>query len=168
MSLCVNKIYKFNFNNMSKFKSFFVVLFAVVLAGGVIVSCDDDDDNGAPSAEELRAEGLAAGSGICTCMAGYAHLAPNMEDYFTETGFDQEGYVAALSAYGWQASGCVGSLQSYQEYVTVNFDAYDENAADPLLSVFNFKNNDFKTGFSVGIGSCAGAFGDLLGLMGQM
>ena len=165
MSLCVNKIYKFNFNNMSKFKSFFVMLFAVVLAGGVIVSCSDDDDD--LSAEEVRAEGFAAGSGICACMDGYAHLAPNQADFITADGFDMEGYIAALGEYGWQAAGCV-NLQAYQEYVAVNFEGYDPNANDPLLSVFTFTNDDFKAGFIEGIGGCAESFSALMGLIGQM
>ena len=139
------------------------MLFAVMMAGVVIVSCKDKDDD-----PDYKAEGKKAGKEICDCMAGYAHLAPNIEDYYTETGFDQEGYYAALSDYGWQASGCVGSLQSYQEYVTVDFAAYNAEASDPLLSVFSFKNNDFKAGFSEGIASCSDSFSALLGLMGQM
>ena len=149
---------------MFRFKYLLVVLFAVMMTGVVIVACSKDDED----KTDYKALGEKAGKEICDCMAGYAHLAPNIADYYTEAGFDQAGYVEALSAYGWQASGCVGSLQSYQEYVTVNFDAYNPEATDPLLSVFTFKNNDFKTGFSEGIGSCADAFGDLLGLMGQM
>ena len=147
---------------MFRFKYLSVVLFAAILAG-VVVACSDDDDK-----IDYKAEGVKAGKEICDCMSSYAHLAPNIEDYYSETGFDQPGYVEALTAYGWQASGCVGGLQSYQEYVTVNFEAYNAEAENPLLSVFDFKNNDFKTGFSEGIGSCADAFGELLGLMGQM
>ena len=150
---------------MSKFKNFFVVLFVAMLAGSVIVACGDDDDK--YDAAAVKAEGLAAGSAICNCMAGYADLAPNIADYYTETGFDQAGYVAALTAYGWQAAGCI-NVQAYQEYVTVNLEAYDEKAENPLLSVFTFTNDDFKAGFLEGVGSCADAFGELLGLMGQM
>ena len=148
---------------MSKFKSFFVMLFVAVLAGGVIVSCDDDNEDSVKTAEEIRAEGLAAGTGICDCMSGY--VAPNIEEYFSETGFDQAGYYAALETYGWEASACLGSLQAYQEYVAVNFEAYDEEAENPLLSVFDFKNDDFKAGFTEGIGSCAETFANLLMLM---
>ena len=158
---------------MSKFKSLFVMLFATLLVGGLIVSCDDndgDDDN--KTAEEIRAEGLAAGTEMCDCVANYEDLAPNVEDFYivvdTEVAFDQDGYLAALSAYGYQAAGCLGSLQPHEEYVTVNFGAYEASAENPLLSVFNFENDDFKAGFTEGIGSCADAFGVLLRLMGQM
>ena len=144
---------------MFKFKYLSVVLFVAMLAV-VVVACSDDKD-------DPKAEGIKAGSEICDCMSGYAHLAPNIEDYYTETGFDQAGYIDALTTYGWQASECVGALQSYQEYVTVDFGAYNAETED-LLSVFNFKNNDFKTGFSQGIGSCSDTFGNLLSLMGQM
>ena len=150
---------------MFKFKYLSVVLFVAVLAG-VVVSCSDDDKD-ALSAEEVRAEGFAAGSGICACMDGYAHLAPNQADFITADGFDMEGYIAALGEYGWQAAECV-NLQVYQEYVTVNFEGYNPNADDPLLSVFTFTNDDFKAGFIEGIGGCAESFSALMGLIGQM
>ena len=146
---------------MSKFKYFFVMLFIAMLAGSVIVSCSDDD--GDKAAKAIRAEGLAAGTEICNCMSGF--VAPVPEDYFGEDGFDQSGYIAALTDYGWEASACLGSLQVYQEYVAVNFEAYDEEAENPLLSVFDFKNDDFKAGFAEGIGSCADTFANLLMLM---
>lgn len=135
----------------SKFK-FLLALLLVAIVAGVVVACSDDDD------PDYKAEGKKAGVEMCDCVASY--VAPNYEDYES-----YEEFTAAFTAYAANLSGCLGIIAQYQEYVTVDINAYDPEADEPLFSVFSFKNDEFKEGFMEGAGGCADTFTALFEMM---
>ena len=180
---------------MSKFKSFFSMLFAVALAGGVIVSCNDDEKN-----SNAEAEGIKAGTEMCDCVSDYdapiqpqhpasplppANFNPYLDysdpavlatldgatiAYISDPAIQAyfgalASFQAEFTAYAGQLYECLGVIGQYQEYATANAENYNPEAADPLLSVFSFKNDDFKEGFTEGVKSCADSFTALFALM---
>jgi len=146
---------------MSKFKYLFVVLFVATLAGGVIVSCSDDDK------VKPQVEGAKAGAEMCGCVAEVAEpeipnppagvnpLDPDLTDLATLE------YLAGVQAiyedYFTELGNCAGSVAGkYQEYFVFNVNNYDEEIG--LFSAFDFKNEEFKTGFLGATQVCADAF----------
>ena len=180
---------------MSKFKYFSVVFFAAMLAGVVIVACNDDDDKIDAKAEGLKAgTEMCARVASYTAPVQPQHPASplppaNFNPYLDYTDpavlatLDGEtiaylsdpaiqAYFGAMAtfyeefnAYAGQLYECLGVIGKYQEYATANADNYNPEAADPLLSVFTFKNDDFKEGFKEGVKSCADSFNVLFALM---
>jgi hypothetical protein len=64
---------------------------------------------------------------------------------------------------------CLGGIVPYQQYIGVELEGYDPEAAQPLYSVFNFKDQDFEKGFKDGSNVCYEQFSELLEmLMGMM
>ena len=172
---------------MNRFKSISVVLFAAVLAG-VVISCKEEEKT------DLKAEGKKAGTEMCGCVASYdepnfpmsplppagldlqelfgldlqdpavfAGLDPEVQAYLTDPAIQQ--YLSEFKAYAMQLSQCV-NVAPYQQYIDFVYANYDPTAAEPLYSVFDFKNSDFEQGFKEGTNGCKEAFEALFALMG--
>ena len=180
---------------MSKFKYLLVVLFAAILAGVVFVACSKDDDKTDPRAEGLKAgTEMCACVASYTAPIQPQHPAsplppasfnpyldytdpavlatldgetiayisdPAIQAYFGALATFQEEFTV----YAGKLYECLGVIGQYQEYATANAENYNPEAADPLLSVFTFKNDDFKEGFKEGVKSCADSFSALFALM---
>ena len=143
---------------MNRFKSISVVLFVAVLAG-VVISCKDKDKT------DYKAEGKKAGTEMCDCVASFT--APNPADFIDGEGsFDETSFNQAFGAYAVNLGTCPGVLAQYQQYVSFIYENYDPTAAEPLYSVFEFKNSDFEQGFKEGTGDCMETFAALFALMG--
>ena len=180
---------------MFRFKYLSVVLFVAILAGIIIVSCNNNDDDPDPKAEGIKAGNEMCGCvanydapvqpqhpASPLPPAGFdpyldytdpdviasldeetlAYLMnPAIIAYFQELA----AFAGAFEAYAGELYQCLGVIQAYQEYATANANNYDPEAADPLLSVFTFTNDDFKEGFKEGVQSCSDAFNALFALM---
>ena len=145
----------------NKFKIISVVLFTSLLAG-IVFSCKDSNKD----TTDYVAEGTKAGSEICNCVASF--LAPNPVDFVDEEGnFDEENFNQAFGFYAMQLGTCPGLLSPYQQYVSFIYENYDPTAAEPLYSVFDFKNKDFEQGFKVGTSGCMETFAALFALLGE-
>ena len=178
---------------MFRFKYLLVTLSVAVLAGVIFVACDNDDDpdlraEGLKAGQEMcdcvasydapvqpqhpssplppanfdltldytDPEILASLDGETLAYL----MDPAIVAYFGELAVFSEEF----EAYVMELYQCLGVTQKYQEYVTANPDNYDPEATDPLLSVFTFKNDDFKEGFKEGVKSCADSFNVLFAL----
>ena len=179
---------------MFKIKYLSVVLFAAMLAGVVFVACKDDDKTD-PKAEGIKAgTEMCAMVASYTAPVQPQHPASPLPpenfnpylDYTDPTVLATldgatiayisdpaiQAYFGALLAfqeeftvYAGQLYECLGVIGQYQEYATANADNYNPEAADPLLSVFTFKNDDFKEGFKEGVQGCSDSFSALFALM---
>ena len=76
-------------------------------------------------------------------------------------------FYADFEAYAGQLYQCLGTLAPYQKYVETNPDAYNPDAAEPLYSIFTFKDANFEKGFKSGTASCMQTFASLFALTGQ-
>ena len=88
-------------------------------------------------------------------------MAPAIQAYLGELAV----FVDEFETYAGNLYQCLGTIHPYQEYATANANNYDPEAEDPLLSVFTFKDDNFKEGFKVGVGSCADTFSALFSLI---
>jgi len=134
---------------MNKFKYLTVVVLTTLLA--VVVSCKDKDD--------AEKEGREAGTLMCECVTAYT--APDPADF----GGDMEAFQLAFMAYAQQLYECLGVISQYEKYVEVDIEAYDDEAADPLYTVFIFKDPNFEKGFKEATAGCKNAFDALLALL---
>ena len=178
---------------MFKFKYLSAVLFVAVLAGVVFVACSSKDDDlkaegtkagnemcdcvarhDAPEQPQHPASPLPPANFDprldYTNPAVLATLDDETIAYISDPAI--QAYFGALAAfqaefttYAGKLYECLGVIALYQEYATASADNYDPEAADPLLSVFTFKNDDFKEGFTEGVKSCADSFTALFALM---
>ena len=146
---------------MNKFKTISVVLLTALLAGAVF-SCKDSNKD----TTDYVAEGRKAGMEMCNCVASFT--APNPADFVDEEGnFDEENFNQAFGFYAMQLGTCPGLLSQYQQYVSFIYENYDPTAAEPLYSVFDFKNKDFEKGFKEGTSGCMETFAALFALLGD-
>jgi hypothetical protein len=142
---------------MNRLKYLSVVLFAAILAVVVITACNKDKTDAA-------AEGKEAGEAMCGCVSGYT--APNPEDFE-----DMESFQAAFMAYAGQLYNCLGEIAPYSKYVVLagtqdDGYGYNPNAAEPLYSIFTFKNDDFGKEFKKATEVCMLPFAALFAMMG--
>ena len=179
---------------MFKIKYLSVVFYTAILAVVFIVACNDDDKVD-PKAEGLKAgTDMCACVASYTAPVQPQHPASPLPPasfnpyldytdpavlatldeativYISDTAI--QAYFGAITtfqeeftAYAAQLYECLGVIGQYQEYATANAENYNPEAADPLLSVFTFKNDDFKEGFKEGVKSCADSFTALFALM---
>ena len=113
----------FNFYNMNRLKYLSVVILIALLAG-VFVACKKD------KTPDPLAEGKKAGEELCVCLSGYD---------LTSIENDQALLLAL--------SNCVfGIAGKYQKYFSINLSNYDPANPNPL-SVIEFNDEDFQTGF---------------------
>ena len=144
---------------MFRFKYLLVTLFVAVLAGIVVVSCNDKDKPD-PRAE-ARAEGVEAGTAMCSCVASYPAPDPTDPKYAENPGQINEDF----QAYYMQLYSCLGEIHQYEKYARLKEQGEEAQTEDPLLNVFMFHDDDFKEGFLEGVGSCYDAFNALWDLM---
>ena len=83
---------------------------------------------------------------------------------------DLEKFMTGFEAYSGELFNCLGEIQPYLSYVGLagSYEdryGYDPNAAEPLYSVFAFKNDDFEKGFKEGTASCMQAFAALFAMI---
>ena len=144
---------------MSKFKYLSVALFVAILAGVFVVACNKEDDL------DPNAEGITAGSEMCGCVSSVAEpVIPNPPEGVNPLDYTDPAtieYFAAVQAvyeaYFAELGNCAGMVAGkYQEYFLFNIGNYDEEIG--LFSAFDFKNEDFKTGFLGATQACADAF----------
>jgi len=171
---------------MNRFKFFSVVLSAAI-AAGIVFACNKKEDP--------EAEGKAAGTEMCACVdavespgnppqhpsaplppAGFNPQNPDLTNpdvlaYVSHP--DIIAYFAAMAVfyqafeeYADKLSLCLGVIGPYGKYIEAAMANYDPSAADPLYSVFNFKDKDFAKGFKEGTSGCKNAFDALFALMG--
>ena len=138
---------------MKNKKFLLFALAAALLAGAVaLYSCNGESTP--------HNEGLKAGLEMCACVASFEAPDPAVIT-------DSAAFHNAFMAYAGKLSGCLGVIAKYEKYVTANMDGYDETSDEPLLSVFDFKDEGFKEGFAEGVASCSDTFTALFALMGQ-
>ena len=101
-----------------------------------------------------------------------AGLDPDVMNYLMDPAI--MAYLIALGkfqsdfeAYAGELYQCLGTLAPYQKYVEANPNAYNPAAAEPLYSIFTFKDADFEKGFKSGTASCMQTFTSLFALIGQ-
>lgn len=178
---------------MFRFKYLSVVLSVAILAG-VVAACNNDDDpdykaEGIKAGNEM-CDCVASYEAPVQPQHPASPLPPaDFDPYLDYTDpevlatLDEEtlayisdpaiiAYFGALATfaadfetYAGNLYACLGVIAKYQEYATANADNYNPDAADPLLSVFTFKNDEFEKGFKEGVGSCAEAFSALFELL---
>ena len=137
---------------MNKLKYLSAALLAAALAGAIAIACSKKD-NPTPAAE-----GKKAGQEMCDCVTSMSAPDPTVLT-------DPAALQAAFVAYAAKLQDCLAVIAKYEAYVTVNMAGYTPFAAEPLLSVFAFTDNDFKDGFAEGVGTCSAAFASLWALM---
>ena len=134
---------------MNRLKYLSVFLFAAILAG-VVISCKDDK-------EDPSAEGQEAGVAMCACV----------------NSFTPPTDLSAFLEYAGDLMGCLGQIAPYSQHVDLNGAmensyGYDPDAAEPLYSVFVFKNADFESAFKSATNACMQSFADLFAMMEMM
>ena len=102
----------------------------------------------------------------------FAGLDPEVQVYLMDPAIqaylgDIGKFYADFEAYAGELYQCLGTVAPYQKYVETNTDAYNPDAAEPLYSIFTFKDADFEKGFKSGTASCMLTFAALFALTGQ-
>ena len=141
----------FNFSNMNRFKYLSVLLIVAMTVGGVFASCNKDKTKSAET------EGKEAGDAMCNCVSSYTPPT------------DPTDYEAFM-AYAQQLYSCLGVIAPYSEYVGLagtmeNGYGYNPEAAEPLYSVFAFKNADFEKEFKKATEVCMLPFSMLFDIL---
>ena len=102
----------------------------------------------------------------------FAGLEPDVQAYLMNPAIQE--YLGALGQfsadfkdYAGDLYQCLGVVAPYQKYVEANPDAYNPAAAEPLYSIFTFKDADFGKGFKSGTASCMQTFAALFAQIGQ-
>ena len=102
----------------------------------------------------------------------FASLDPDVQVYLMDPTIqaylgDLGKFYGDFEAYAGDLYQCLGVLPPYQKYVETNPDLYNSEVAEPLYSIFTFKDADFEKGFKIGTASCMQTFAALFALMGQ-
>jgi hypothetical protein len=137
---------------MNRFKYLSVFLFAALVAGVVFIACNKNDEKPGEAGKE-------AGAAMCNCVSSYT--APT----------DPTDYEAFM-AYAQQLYNCLGTIAPYSQYIGLagtmeNSYGYNPDAAEPLYSVFAFKNADFEKEFKKATEVCMLPFAMLFQMMGS-